>query len=79
MWPEMNFEKKNFFLKLILISLKKLRFQSTFKAQLVFFLQKYGTTFSKQFGPNIFFMFSVLGSRIEHKKLLKTKQQCTFV
>ena len=38
------------------------------------------TTFSKQICPNIFLMFSVLVSRMEHKKkLLKTEQQCTFV
>ena len=38
------------------------------------------TTFSKQFFFSlIFFMFSVLRSRIEHKKLLKTEHQCTFI
>ena len=67
-----------YFLKLILISFQKNFF---FKVNLrhnkdCFF--KSETTFSKQFCPNIFFMFSVLGSRMQQKKDIENRTAVYF-
>ena len=40
--------------------------------------QKSETTFSKQLCPNIFFMFSVLGSRMKHKKVIENQTAVYF-
>ena len=40
------------------------------------FFQYSETTFSKKFCPNFFLMFCVLSSKMNTKKLLKTKHQC---
>ena len=45
---------------------KNLFFPSTFKAKLRKKIQNSETTFSKQFCPNFFLMFSMLSSKIEH-------------
>ena len=58
--------------------LKKLFFQSTFRAQLIKTFKNLRPKFQNSFVPTFFLMFSVLGSSMEHKKGIENRTAVYF-
>ena len=57
---------------------QKLFFSKFMRGQIRHFFQISETSFSKQFCPNLFFVFSVLISRLKHKKAIENRKQVYF-
>ena len=77
--PSMYFEKKVFFKADFNQLSKKLFLQSTFKAQFRFFFKNLRPHFQNSFVPTFFLCFLCQAPEWNTKKLMKIKQQCTFV